>query len=538
MIIPRPKKTLYSEKCLDFDRIDMLCADDERGFAAKYIRMFCGFYIGYVNTEKDANLILKKNKLFEDNEYVINVSDKIIVEYGDAEGLRNALATLIQLIKYNNDIDTFSIGYQLISDYSDCKYRGVMIDLARGLPCFERLKEDIKRLSLAKCNYLHLHLTDSKGICYESSVFNGSDINGTKRYTADMLKELAEWCKSLGIEIIPEIEIPAHAHYLQRTHPEFMCKCNIENQSTWCVCAANDKVYDFFGELIGELCGIFDGEYIHVGGDELCFNDFPQWNEFCHWDICEVCQERMEENNIITKTELYYLLMNKMNEIIKGFGKKMIMWNDQIDVSKPVGLSKDITVEFWRIANENRGPRKGCSFNALLSHGFNVINGNFERSYIDCEEFANPERMSAYSYLDYPKNINSENIIGSEVLAWEYGNPEKIFYEASFAPCAILALDKMWDCSDAVYNDEYKKALTKLIIGFETPDDYDMFEVFGSIMPPRKNETPTYVTIKNDMIDKETLDWHLKKAEAICETYSPIYIDRFKQIIRREMEIG
>ena len=57
-------------------------------------------------------------------------------------------------------------------------------------------------------------------------------------------------------------------------------------------------------------------------------------------------------------------------------------------------------------------------------------------------------------------------------------------------------------------------------------------------MPPRKNETPTYVTIKNDMIDKETLDWHLKKAEAICETYSPIYIDRFKQIIRREMEIG
>ena len=62
----------------------------------------------------------------------------------------------------------------------------------------------------------------------------------------------------------------------------------------------------------------------------------------------------MRDNNLKNKTELYYYLMNRMNEIIKGFGKKMIMWNDQIDVSKDVSLSRDITVEFWRIANEKQ----------------------------------------------------------------------------------------------------------------------------------------------------------------------------------------
>ena len=86
----------------------------------------------------------------------------------------------------------------------------------------------------------------------------------------------------------------------------------------------------------------------------------------------------------------------------------------------------------------------------LLKQGFKVINGNFERSYIDCEDFVNPERLSAYSYLDYPKNECSENIIGAEVLAWEYGNPKNAFHLASYSPCAILLLDKMWNCSDVV----------------------------------------------------------------------------------------
>ena len=131
----------------------------------------------------------------------------------------------------------------------------------------------------------------------------------------------------------------------------------------------------------------------------------------------------------------------------------------------------------------------------LLKQGFKVINGNFERSYIDCEEFANPERTASYSCLEYPKCDCAENIIGAEVLAWQYGNPKNIFYLASYSPCVILLLDKMWDCSDVVYTDEYKRSLTRLILGFGTPKDYDMFEIFGSIMPPRLNDKPTYVTI-------------------------------------------
>lgn len=534
MIIPRVKCATYKDEYIKFDKLSVSGDENAVKFVTEYLLMFYDFNIGCEESRDCANLILSKNPNLKKNEYKMTVEKNVIIEYSGKESLRNALATLIQSVV--KDGNGFKIRYRAINDYSDCGYRGAMIDLARGLPDFERLKEDIKRLSLAKCNYLHLHLSDSRGICYETAVYGGENINGTKRYSIAMLKELAEFCLNLGIEIIPEIEIPAHAHYLNSTHPEFMCKCDIENQSKWCLCAGNDEVYDFYTELIKEICDIFDGEYIHVGGDELCFDDFPQWNEFCHWDICEVCQKRMRDNNLKSKTELYYYLMNRMNEIVKGFGKKMIMWNDQIDVSKDVSLSRDITVEFWRIANENRGPRKGCSFNALLKQGFKVINGNFERSYIDCEEFANPERTASYSCLEYPKCDCAENIIGAEVLAWQYGNPENIFYLASYSPCTILLLDKMWDCSDVVYTDEYKRSLTRLVLGFGTPKDYDMFEIFGSIMPPRLNDKPTYVTIKNDMTDRETLERHGETLNSIGETYSPIYLKRLKRIVSDEIK--
>ena len=89
-----------------------------------------------------------------------------------------------------------------------------------------------------------------------------------------------------------------------------------------------------------------------------------------------------------------------------------------------------------------------------------------------------------------------------------------------------------------VYTDEYKRSLTRFILGFGTPKDYDMFEIFGSIMPPRLNDKPTYVTIKNDMTDRETMERHGETLNSIGETYSPIYLKRLKKIVSDEIKNG
>lgn len=83
----------------------------------------------------------------------------------------------------------------------------------------------------------------------------------------------------------------------------------------------------------------------------------------------------------------------------------------------------------------------------------------------------------------------------------------------------------MWNSSDAVYNDEYKKALTKLMLGFDTPAEYEMVEIFGSIMPPRIKGKSTYA-----VLDKGTQKKHIEELAKINETYSPLYLKKVKEI--------
>lgn len=145
--------------------------------------------------------------------------------------------------------------------------------------------------------------------------------------------------------------------------------------------------------------------------------------------------------------------------------------------------------------------------------------------------------MASYSYKSYPENDDDKNIIGAETCAWEYGNPACEYFLASFSPAATLMLDKMWNTDDRAYNREYRIAMTKLILGIQTPYNYDMFEVFGSIMPPRTSENATYVTLENELIDKETLEKHIDLLKRITKTYSANYLNNVCEIITKELDI-
>ena len=87
------------------------------------------------------------------------------------------------------------------------------------------------------------------------------------------------------MEIIPEIEFPAHANALTKTYPNLKCQTNIENQSLWTVCLGKEETYIFFEKLIEEICQIFPCEYIHIGGDEHCFDDVLSLHRHYYWNV-------------------------------------------------------------------------------------------------------------------------------------------------------------------------------------------------------------------------------------------------------------
>ena len=120
-------------------------------------------------------------------------------------------------------------------DYPACGYRSFLLDMARGLPAEEEIKSAIRYMALAKNNRLHLHLMDDMGPCYVSqAVPEYRFIGKGGQCSPNFLREIDALCQSYAIEIVPEIEIPAHATALCEAHPEF--KCKVENAHSWAIC--------------------------------------------------------------------------------------------------------------------------------------------------------------------------------------------------------------------------------------------------------------------------------------------------------------
>ncbi len=427
----------------------------------------------------------------EDREEIYRVTvfeNGIKVGFRDARGAVNGGATAALLLRKE------IVEQCEIIDYPSSSYRSILIDMARGLPKEEDIVSAIKYMALAKYNRLHLHLADAKGLCYKSDVVPEYTFKG-EACDKEFLGKINELCRSYAIEIVPEIEAPAHATALCAAHPEF--KCKVENAQGWAFCPAKEGVWDFFEKLIKEVSELFpESQYIHIGSDELEFRDIAV-PRFCHWDECPDCKALREREGLSDMREEFYYLIERLHGIVKANGKKMMMWNDQIDVSRDVPISRDILIEFWRIANEGRGPREGCTFEKLLEKGFKVVNAFYKYTYFDIEKYLSAEKLKTWT----PMNEGySEQIIGGEACAWEFGNYETYpFYDCVTPPTVALFGDKLWGHGEREHTDEYKTALAEFIFG--SGEFTEVFDHIGGLIPPREKDKFTYA----EALSKEKL---------------------------------
>ena len=277
-----------------------------------------------------------------DEIYTVRVLDDCIEAcFRDVRGAVNAAATITLLLN-KKQLTTGEI-----TDYPDMQYRGFMIDMARGLPDATLIKESIAYMALAKYNRLHLHLIDAKGPCYRS------DALPEYRYTSDgavcdksFLREIVELCRGFAIEVIPEIEVPAHGKAFLAAYPQYIC--GVENAHTWAMCFGDDSIWDKINALVGEIVEIFpESEYLHVGSDELEFADLEGASKrLCHWDECPKCASMRRREGLANRREQFYYVMQRMKRIVTSYGKKMIMWNDQLDSSKEISVDRDILLQF------------------------------------------------------------------------------------------------------------------------------------------------------------------------------------------------
>jgi len=208
----------------------------------------------------------------ERESYMLQIKpSRIIIKAKDEAGVFYATRTLLQLIAQSSDKQT--IPCHAISDAPSYPFRGFMLDVGRKFFPVSQLKEYINRMSWYKMNQLQLHLNDQAfhGEHYaafriESKTFPGLTARDGF-YTQQEIKELIKYAADRGINIIPEIDAPAHAMSILDMAPELKNDKLQDGQLD----VLNPKTTEIMEKIYDEFVPLFPSPYFHIGTDEYRF---------------------------------------------------------------------------------------------------------------------------------------------------------------------------------------------------------------------------------------------------------------------------
>lgn len=235
--------------------------------------------------------IRKKKDTLGDEGYECSIGTKIEIEANTTKGVFWGTRTLLQMM-YNQPN---GLQKGKATDFPKYPNRGFMIDVARKFFTLDFLKDYVKILSFYKMNELQIHLNDNGFVEFsdndwnktysafrlESDRFPGLTAKDGS-YTKKEFRELQIMAQQYGINIIPEIDVPAHA--LAFTHYNPKLAADNKEYGADHLDLYKKEVYDFADSLFDEyLSGenpVFIGPEVHIGTDEYNLKEAEQFRRF------------------------------------------------------------------------------------------------------------------------------------------------------------------------------------------------------------------------------------------------------------------
>ena len=294
---------------------------------------------------------------------------KITIRASDLQGFYYAFQSIRQLLpsaieseQVTENVD-WTVPALTITDQPRFGYRGLLVDVARFFSPKENLLRIIDCMAMLKLNKLHLHLVDDNGWRIEIKKYPLLTEIGSCRvdrpgktfperrnprqgeptvekgfYTQDEIREIVRYAQERHIEVIPEIEMPAHSNAALAAYPLLSCPVVDKfigvlpglggNHADVIFCAGNDSVFTFLQDILDEVLELFPSKYIHLGGDEA---------RKTHWEECPLCQARMKAENLENTEELQGYFMARVARYVQNKGREVIGWDELTNARIPEG---------------------------------------------------------------------------------------------------------------------------------------------------------------------------------------------------------
>lgn len=504
-IIPAPTQATYSKGAYSLGNSIVLAGPKSPELATSYANLTAkltqaaGKKVQWIHDQGAAtsmasirfNLNTKPDDRLGNEGYTL-ISDAkgVSIQANKPAGIFYGIQTLIQLLP--KEIESkqavkgvaWKIPYANILDKPRFAWRGVMLDVARHFFTKEEVKQFIDEIAVYKYNVLHFHLTDDEGWRVEIKSYPNLTKKGAYNvkkvghftefskplpneprtyggfYTQEDIKELVKYGQERFINIMPEIDVPGHSMAAIASYPELSCTPDAVNYQVisgepfidWStdhpialqdntLCPANDKVYTFLDQVMGEVSSLFPFEYIHMGGDECPKN---------YWDKNPQILAMRAKEGLKNSQEVQAYFVRKLEKIITSKGKRMMGWDEILEGG---GLPKNTAVMSWR------GMDGGIQ---AAKEGHEVVMTPSNHVYIDLMQgdkaleapvYKTVRLRDSYAFDPVPAGVDAKLVKGGQANLWSeqlfnYRHLQYMTYPRSFAIAEALwsePVNRNWD---------------------------------------------------------------------------------------------
>ncbi len=340
--------------------------------------------------------------------YRMDITNKIVVTSETQTGAYWATRTILQALK-QSDFTTIPQG--ITRDYPMYEVRGFILDVGRKTFTMDYLEQVVKEMSWYKMNDFQVHvndnliglenkedpmtaysafrlendtikkggiLTDAQGnpLTVNDQVLEyEQDLTSTDLwYTKDEFRDFIQESRELGVNIVPEIDTPAHSLALTKVLPELRHGTSGRQNDHLDLVDSYEQCLTFvqtiFGEYMQEDNPVFDEETIvHIGADE--YN---------------------------ASSTAYRKFVNDMIDYVEGTERKVRVWGSFTAAAEGEDINAEgVQINLWNFGYAN--------MDQMYEDGFDLINCNDGNYYIV------PNAGYYYDYLNdgtmYNLAINS-----------------------------------------------------------------------------------------------------------------------------------
>lgn len=402
--------------------------------------------------------------------YEIGFGETVTLSASGEDGFRHGFITLTQILRgaREHGEDFVFPAQGSIKDAPRFGWRGSHLDVARQVYTVEEIAAFLDTMAWNKLNRFHIHLNDDEGWRLDVPDYPELADKAAWRgpgellppllgspferhglvYRADDVKAFVAHGLGLGIETIPEIDIPGHCYCVIKALPQLAdpeetgIYRSVQYFPNNALNPALEETYSFLDAVIRTLVDLFPARWIHIGGDEVAEEA---------WATSPQAQSMQGPNGWQGTFALQSYFLKRAQSLLRQYGKDTGAW-EEAALGGGVDADRSYLVA-WKKSESGRD---------LALQGYDVVLAPAEHAYFDMAqstEWWEPGASWAgtvsvetcYGFdpaHDWPDEVQ-ERLIGVQSCLWSENLADRRLFDHLVYPRLSAIAETAWSPREA-----------------------------------------------------------------------------------------